>query len=49
MDYPDPDDFLEPDDYDLYESRFQDEFDMMDEMTEEPKSNKGIVVILIFM
>ena len=32
MDYPDPEDFLDQDDYDLYESRFQDEMDMMDEM-----------------
>jgi len=49
MDYPDPDDFLEPDDYDVYESRFQDEFDMMDEMTEETKKSKGIYNIILYI
>ena len=35
MDYPDPEDFLDQDDYELYESRFQDEFEMMEEMEME--------------
>eukprot|EP00111_Clytia_hemisphaerica_P007026 TCONS_00020366-protein len=40
MDYPDPEDFLDQDDYDLYENRFQDEFEMMEEFENENTTKK---------
>ena len=35
MDYPTEEDFLEPDDYDLYEKQFEDEFEMMENIFED--------------
>lgn len=37
MDYPGDEDFLEPDDYDLYERQYADEFEMIDEDFESNK------------
>lgn len=38
MDYPDPGDFLESDDYSVYENRYEDELEMMEENF-KPKRN----------
>ena len=46
MDYPGEEDFLEPDDYDLYEKQFEDEFEMMESNFED--KNKSMIFIFIF-
>lgn len=40
--YPDPGDFLEADDYDIYENRYEDELEMMmEEENSKPKNNNN--------
>ena len=46
MDYPGEEDFLEPDDYDLYEKQFEDEFEMVERNFED--KNKSMIFIFIF-
>ena len=45
MDYPADEDFLEPDDYELYESQYADEFEMMNDNFESKKKGKKNFII----